>query len=107
MGIHQAIVALDGKQIKVVQDQELLIDHRNVEKGDRLSFPEVLMITNNQESKVGLPYVEGASVEAEVVEHVKGKKIIVFKKKRRKGYKVKNGFRKKHIRIIIRDIKTA
>ena len=106
MDTKQAVVALDGKQINVAEDQALLIDHRNAKKGDRLSFPEVLMVINREETVVGFPYVAGASVEAEVVGQVKGEKITVFKKKRRKGYKVKQGFRKKYTQIIVKSITT-
>lgn len=98
-----AIVEIAGLQYKVEQDQKLYVNRLKAEKGDKLTFDKVLL-TENGTTTIGAPAVKGVSVEAEVLDHVKGDKVIVFKKKRRKGYKVKNGHRQLFTQIQITGI---
>lgn len=100
-----AIVEIAGKQYKVEDKQELFVNKLQNESGDSLKFDKVLLVDNDGKAKVGKPSVKGASVSAKVMEHVKSDKVIVFKKKRRKGYKVKNGHRQDYTKIQIESIK--
>ncbi|WP_235299155.1 50S ribosomal protein L21 [Portibacter marinus] len=99
-----AIVTIAGQQFKVEQDQEIFVHKINAEAGDSVSFDEVHLITDGDDTSVGAPLLDSASVGATVVEHIKGDKVIVFKKKRRKGYKVKNGHRQHFTKIKIDSI---
>ena len=99
-----AIVEIAGQQFKVAQDQQLYVHRLENKEGDSVSFDKVLLIDNNGKVNVGAPVIEGASVTAKVVEHLKGDKVTVFKKKRRKGYKVKNGHRQYLTSIVIEKI---
>ena len=85
-----AIVEIAGLQYKVEKDQKLFVNRLAGEQGNKVSFDKVLL-TSNGAVAVGAPAVKGVSVEAEIIDHVQADKVIVFKKKRRKGYKVKNG----------------
>lgn len=98
-----AIVEIAGLQYKVEKDQQLYVNRLGGEPGDELSFDRVLL-TDNGSVQVGAPVIDGMSVVAKIVEHVKGDKVIVFKKKRRKGYKVKNGHRQLFTRIEVVSI---
>ncbi|MEM6782828.1 MAG: 50S ribosomal protein L21 [Bacteroidota bacterium] len=98
-----AIVEIAGKQFKVEEDTTLYVPRLNAEIGDEVTFDRVLL-TSGDGVVVGTPTVEGASVTAEVLDHVKGDKIIVFKKKRRKGYRVKNGHRQPYTQIAIKAL---
>ncbi|MEM9998392.1 MAG: 50S ribosomal protein L21 [Bacteroidota bacterium] len=98
-----AIVEIAGKQFKVEEDATLYVPRLNAAIGDEVTFNRVLL-TSGDGVAVGTPTVEGASVTAEVLDHVKGDKIIVFKKKRRKGYRVKNGHRQPYTRIAIKAL---
>ena len=98
-----AIVEIAGLQYKVEQNQKLFVNRLKGEKGDKVSFDKVLL-TIDGAITVGAPAVEGVSVQAEILDHVKGDKVIVFKKKRRKGYKVKNGHRQQLTQIQIVSI---
>ena len=100
-----AIVDIAGKQFKVQKDQKLYVHRLQEEEGKDVSFDRVLLVDNDGKVKVGTPNVKGASVEAKVLQHLKGDKVIVFKKKRRKGYKVRNGHRQYLTQIQIADIK--
>lgn len=86
------IVEIAGLQYKVEQDQKLYVNRLNAEEGEVISFDRVLL-SNNGSVEVGAPVIDGLAVEAKVLAHLKGDKVIVYKKKRRKGYAVKNGFR--------------
>jgi len=88
-----AIVEIAGQQLRVEKDQKLYVHRLQAEEGANVEFDKVLLIDNNGEVVVGTPQVEGAKITAKVLSHLKGDKVIVFKKKRRKGYKVKNGHR--------------
>ena len=101
-----AVIAVDGKQSKVAEGQSLLIDKQDFATGTKISFDQVLLVADGDKVEVGTPYVAGAKVEAEVLEAVKGDKVVVFKKKRRKGYAVKKGHRKHFIKIVITNIIT-
>ncbi|MEM8897145.1 MAG: 50S ribosomal protein L21 [Bacteroidota bacterium] len=99
-----AIVNIKGFQFKVEEGQELYVNRLEQEEGDSVTFEEVLLLDNDGSVSVGKPLVAGASVSAKVVEHVKDNKVIVFKKKRRKGYRVKNGHRQHLSKIEIESI---
>ena len=99
-----AIVEIAGQQFKVSKDQKVYVHRLANEEGADVSFDRVLLIDNNGAITVGAPAINGASVEAKVLKHVKGDKVIVFKKKRRKGYKVKNGHRQLFTQIVIENI---
>ena len=98
-----AIVEIAGLQYKVEQNQKLFVNRLKGEKGDNVSFDKVLL-TIDGAITVGAPAVEGVSVQAEILDHVQADKVIVFKKKRRKGYKVKNGHRQQLTQIQIVSI---
>ena len=83
-----AIVEIAGLQYKVEQDQKLYVNRLKGDKGNKVSFDKVLLTVNGAIT-VGAPAVEGIAVEAEIIDHVQADKVIVFKKKRRKGYQVK------------------
>ena len=99
-----AIVNIAGKQFKVAKDQEIYTPSLKDEVGASLNFDEVLLVDNDGKIQIGSPTVKGMKVSAKVLEHVKGDKVIVFKKKRRKGYKVKNGHRQQFTKLLINDI---
>ena len=96
-----AIVEIGGKQFKAAEGDRLYVPRMKAEVGDTVTFDRVLLVSGDDGVQVGAPTVSGASVDAEVLDHVKGDKVIVFKKKRRKGYKVKNGHRQPYTRIKI------
>ncbi|WP_294310540.1 50S ribosomal protein L21 [uncultured Chryseobacterium sp.] len=98
-----AIVEIAGLQYKVEQDQKLFVNRLAGDKGGKVSFDKVLLTVNGTIT-VGAPAVSGITVEAEILDHVKADKVIVFKKKRRKGYKVKNGHRQSLTQIQITGI---
>ena len=104
-----AIVKISGKQFKVAKDTKLFVNRIDAKEGSKVSFDEVLLIDNGSQVIVGNPVVKDASVEAKVLKHLKDDKVIVFKKKRRKGYRVKNGHRQALTEIIIEKVteKTA
>lgn len=100
-----AIVDIAGKQFKVQKDQKLYVHRLDAEEGKAVEFDQVLLVDNEGKVKVGTPQVKGASVKAKVLQHLKGDKVVVFKKKRRKGYKVRNGHRQFLTQIQIENIK--
>ena len=104
-----AIVKISGKQFKVAKDTKLFVNRIDAKEGSKVSFDDVLLIDNGSKVIVGNPIVKDASVEAKVIKHLKDDKVIVFKKKRRKGYRVKNGHRQALTEIIIEKVteKTA
>ncbi|MEZ4854710.1 50S ribosomal protein L21 [Flavobacterium sp.] len=99
-----AIVEIAGQQFKVSKDQKVFVHRLAEDEGNKVSFDKVLLLDNNGTVTLGAPAIEGASVEAKVLQHLKGDKVIVFKKKRRKGYKKKNGHRQSLTQIIIEGI---
>lgn len=100
-----AIVEIAGQQFKVEKDQQIFVHQLNAKEGDKVEFENVMLTDDNGKVNVGAPAINGAKVSASVVRHVKGDKILVFKKKRRKGYKVKNGHRQSFTQIKIENIK--
>ena len=102
-----AIVEISGKQFKVEKKQKLFVNRLDVAEGKKISFDNVLMINDGSKSSVGTPHVSGVQVDAKVLKHLKSDKVIVFKKKRRKGYKVRNGHRQAISEIEISDILTG
>ena len=96
-----AIVNIAGQQFKVAKDQHLFVHRLQGDEGASIEFDNVLLVDNGGKITVGVPAVKGASVTAKIVSHLKGDKVIVFKKKRRKGYKKKNGHRQSLTQIQI------
>jgi len=88
-----AIVEIAGQQFKVEKDQQIFVHRLEAKEGSKIDFDKVLLMDDAGKITVGAPVIKGAKVTAKVLEHLKGDKVIVFKKKRRKGYKVKNGHR--------------
>lgn len=99
-----AIVTIAGQQMKVTQGQEIFVHQLEASEGDSLSFNDVLLVDNEGTVTVGTPVINSASVAATVIGHQKGDKVIVFKKKRRKGYRKKNGHRQAFTKIKIDSI---
>jgi large subunit ribosomal protein L21 len=99
-----AIVEIGGKQFKVEKDQKLYVPRLDAEVGDTVDVDRVLLVAGNGDVKVGAPTVDGASASLKVLNHVKADKVIVFKKKRRKGYRVKNGHRQPYTQVSIADL---
>ena len=102
-----AIVEISGRQFKVEKKQKLFVNRLDTQEGKKVSFEKVLMVNDGTKSSVGTPNVSGAQVDAKVLKHLKSDKVIVFKKKRRKGYKVRNGHRQAITEIEISDILTG
>ena len=102
-----AIVEISGRQFKVEKKQKLFVNRLEVAEGKKISFENVLMVNDGSKSSIGAPNVSGAQVDAKVLKHLKSDKVIVFKKKRRKGYKVRNGHRQAITEIEISDILTG
>ena len=88
-----AIVDIAGQQFKVEEGRKIFVNRLSEEEGKKVAFDKVLLIDNDKSVKVGEPTIKGATVNAKIISHLKGDKVIVFKKKRRKGYKVRNGYR--------------
>ena len=99
-----AIVEIAGQQFKVAKDQKVFVNRLAGEEGDSISFDKVLLTGDGDNITLGAPAIEGALVGAKITRHLKGDKVIVFKKKRRKGYKKKNGHRQSLTEIVIGDI---
>ncbi|WP_293870704.1 50S ribosomal protein L21 [Flavobacterium sp.] len=102
-----AIVEIAGQQFKVSKDLKVYVHRLANEEGSKVSFDKVLLLDDNGSITLGAPAIEGASIEAKVLSHLKGDKVIVFKKKRRKGYKKRNGHRQYLTQIVIENISTA
>ena len=98
-----AIVEIAGQQFKVAKDQKVYVHRLQGEEGSSVSFDKVYLLDDGTKVTLGAPAITGASVEAKVVKHLKGDKVIVFKKKRRKGYRVKNGHRQSLTEILIQS----
>ncbi len=99
-----AIVEISGKQFKVAQDQKIFVSRLQNEEGSEISFDTVMLKDNNGAVEVGKPYIAGANVKATVLKHLKGNKVLVFKKIRRKGYQKMNGHRDYLTQIQINSI---
>jgi len=99
-----AIVEIAGQQFKVSKDQKVFVHRLKGEEGDVVNFDNVLLLDNGGQVTIGAPVIEGAAVAAKILRHLKGDKVIVFKKKRRKGYKKKNGHRQYLTEIVVEDV---
>lgn len=100
-----AIVDIAGKQFKVEKDKFYYTPLLQGKDGEKIEFDNVLLLDDDGKVKVGTPTVKGSKVTGKILEHVKGDKVIVFKKKRRKGYKKKQGHRQDFTKVLIEDIK--
>ncbi|MGL4332928.1 MAG: 50S ribosomal protein L21 [Bacteroidales bacterium] len=98
------IVEIQGQQFKAEAGRKLYVHRIEAERGASVEFANVLLVDNNGELKIGAPAVEGAKVVCEVLSHLKGEKVIVFKKKRRKGYKKRNGHRQSFTQVLVKEI---
>lgn len=102
-----AVIKTGGKQYRVAANDVLTIEKLEAAAGDKIEFTEVLVIGEGADAKIGAPFVKGASVMAEVVEHNRGKKVIAFKKRRRQNSKRSRGHRQHHTVVRITDIVAA
>jgi len=100
-----AIVDIAGKQYRVGEKEKIYVPRLDAEVGKKVKFGDVLLVNKDGSVSVGTPMVKGASVDAKVLDHVQGDKVVVFKKKRRKGYRVKNGHRQPYTQVEITKIK--
>ncbi|HHT35452.1 MAG: 50S ribosomal protein L21 [Proteiniphilum sp.] len=98
------IVDIQGQQFKVEQDQKLFVHRINADQGAEVEFEKVMLVDNDGAITVGAPLVEGAKVVVEILSHVKGDKVLVFKKKRRKGYRKLNGHRQQFSEVVVKSI---
>jgi len=99
-----AIVEIAGQQFKVQKDDTIFVHRQEAEPGKKLEFREVLLLDNDGKISVGKPFVEGSRITAKVLEHVRGDKVVVFKKKRRKGFQKETGHRQDFTKIHIEKI---
>ena len=99
-----AIVEIAGQQFKVSKDQKVYVHRLATEEGQNVTFDKVLLVDNDGAVTVGSPVVDGAKVVCEVVSHVRGEKVIVFHKKKRKGYRKRNGHRQDFTELTIKEI---
>lgn len=99
-----AIVTIAGQQFKVEEGQEIFVHQLKAEEGDNVQFEDVHLVDNDGSINIGKPVIKSASINATVLGHQKGDKVIVFKKKRRKGYRRKNGHRQCFTKIKIDSI---
>ncbi|PKG42475.1 50S ribosomal protein L21 [Psychroflexus sp. MES1-P1E] len=102
-----AIVEIAGQQFKVAKDQKVFVHRLKEDEGTNVSFDKVLLHSDGDNITLGAPAIDGASVDVKVVKHLKGDKVIVFKKKRRKGYRKKNGHRQYLTEIHIEGISVS
>ena len=98
------IVDIQGQQFKVEQDQKLFVHRINADQGSEVEFEKVMLIDNDGTVTIGAPTVDGAKVVLEILSHVKGDKVLVFKKKRRKGYRKLNGHRQQFSEVRVKQI---
>ena len=98
------IVDIQGQQFKVEKDQKLFVHRIDANEGDIVEFAKVLLIGNDNDFTIGSPTIDGAKVVLEVLSHVKGDKVLVFKKKRRKGYRKLNGHRQQFSQVLVKEI---
>lgn len=102
-----AIVDIAGQQFKVEKDQKVYVHRLAGEEGSQVEFDTVLLVDNGETVQVGAPKVDGGKVTAKILSHLKGDKVLVFKKKRRKGYQKSNGHRQFFSQIVIEGIEAA
>ncbi|MGC9332317.1 MAG: 50S ribosomal protein L21 [Bacteroidales bacterium] len=99
-----AIVEISGQQFKVENNSKLFVHRLDAEEGKEMKFDKILLVENNGKYKVGKPHVKDAHIKAEILSHQKGEKVLVFKKKRRKGYQKLNGHRQQFTELQVKDI---
>jgi large subunit ribosomal protein L21 len=99
-----AIVEIAGQQFKAEAGKKLYVHRLEAERGSVVEFEKVLLVDTDGTVKVGAPTVEGAKVVCEILSHVKGDKVLIFKKKRRKGYKKLNGHRQYFTQVLINEV---
>ncbi len=99
-----AIVEIAGQQFKVQKNDEIFVHRMDVEPGTKIEFKEVLLVDNNGKISIGKPHIEDCKVSGKVLEHARGDKVIVFKKKRRKGFQKETGHRQDFSKILIESI---
>ena len=99
-----AIVEIAGKQFKVEKDKYIYTHRLSGDEGSAVTFDKVMLVDNSGKISVGLPSIKGATVTGKVLEHLRDNKVLVFKKKRRKGYKKKNGHRQYLSKVLIESI---
>lgn len=99
-----AILEISGKQYKVTAKDEILVNSLGKEQKSKINFDKVLLISDGKKVEIGQPYIKGASVEAEVMDEVKGKKLVIFKYLRRKDSHKKTGHRQKFTKLLIKKI---
>ena len=99
-----AIVEIAGQQFKVEKKQEIFVHRLEGKEGSKVDFSEVMLIDNNGKVNIGTPTIKGAVVNAKILEHLQGDKVLVFKKKRRKGYQKLNGHRDQLTKVVIESI---
>lgn len=99
-----AVVEVGGQQFKVAKDDVILISKIAGEIGESIALDRVMLISDDHGLRLGNPVIEGAQVRASILNFERGKKVIVFKKKKRKGYKVKKGHRQDYTRLKVEDI---
>ena len=99
-----AIVDIAGQQFKVEKGQEVFVHRLDGDEGAKMEFDKVLLVDNNGKVSVGTPTVEGAKISAKIIAHTRADKVIVFKKKRRKGYQKSNGHRQDLSKVLIEKI---
>ncbi|NCC22305.1 MAG: 50S ribosomal protein L21 [Alphaproteobacteria bacterium] len=102
-----AVIRTGGKQYKVTKDARIQVEKLEAKAGDELDIDDILLVNDGKATKVGAPVVSGAKVVAKVVEHIRGPKITIFKKKRRQNYRRKKGHRQDLTVLEITDIKAA
>jgi len=99
-----ALVEINGKQYRVEKDSVITVDRIGAEKGAKVEFSDVMLVSNDDTVKVGTPFVKGATVTVEVDDHVRSKKVVVFKHKRRKNYRRTHGHRQDYSVVRVKDI---
>jgi large subunit ribosomal protein L21 len=99
-----AIVDIAGQQFKVEEGQKIFVHRLDVEEGDNIEFDKVLLIENDGKITVGEPVIKDALIEGKILDHIRGDKVIIFKKKRKKGYRIKNGHRQNFTQVEIVSI---
>jgi len=99
-----AIVDIAGQQFKVEKDKKLFVHRLEGKAGSKVEFDQVLLIDNDKDVTIGAPVISGAMVTCKIIDHLKGDKVLVFKKKRRKGYQKLNGHRQYLTQIVVEDI---
>ena len=99
-----AIVEIAGQQFRVEKDWKLYVHRLEAEEGSDVEFDKILLLDNEGTVQIGTPVIESAKIKAKVLKHVRADKVIVFKKKRRKGYKKKNGHRQNLTQILVEEI---